>query len=659
MNIRDLAKHLNISIGTVSRALNGRPYVDPATRARVLAAAIEFGYTPNFAGRSLRQGTSGMVGMMLPTSSGIAVADTIFMVVLEGLRRFFAAQKLDLLVMLADPDPRDFSYLRRVTDRGLVDGLIIADLDQHDPRITYLLEKKLPFVGYGRSATPGRYAWIDFDLEGAAASAVDRLVRQGHRRIALATTATDVNYGLVVEGAFRKALAEHGLDNGDELVVRIEPSERGGYVFGDRWLALEPRPTAALLANEHMAIGLYRRLAEDGLAPHIRYRHRVTAAGWSAAARRWTVDVTRGDTGELLRYTAGFLLLCPGYYNHDKPHRPRWEGLERYQGLLVHPQQWPQDLDLAGKRVIVIGSGATAATLIPAVAESAAHVTMVQRSPAYFFAPPRKHELAATLESLDVPADWTHEILRRAYIAQSDQLVKTAFEDPEALHQFFIESMRPQLPADFDIGRHFTPRYRPWQQRIGVVPEGDFFAALRSGKASMVTDTIETFTETGLRVSSGEEIPADVVVTATGFTMSLFGDIAFTVDGEPVDFTGRLTWRGVMISGVPNMAYVFGYLRYSWTLRADMVCDLVARLVEHMEARGAGVVVPVLRPQDAGMERRPFCDPENFSAGYIMRSQDILFGQGDRAPWTHMLEYHEERDVLPAADLDDGSLAYS
>ena len=428
------------------------------------------------------------------------------------------------------------------------------------------------------------------------------------------------------------------------------------YTYGYRF---KPWRGPAIASGPAILDYLGEVIAEDGLAAHIRCRHRVTAASWSAAARRWTVDVTRGDTGERLRYTAAFLLLCPGYYNHDKPHRPRWEGLERYQGLLVHPQQWPQDLDLAGKRVIVIGSGATAATLVPAIAESAAHVTMVQRSPAYFFAPPRRHELAATLESLDVPADWTHEILRRAYIAQSDQLVKTAFEAPEALHQFFIESMRPQLPEDFDIGRHFTPRYRPWQQRIGVVPEGDFFAALRSGKASMVTDTIETFTETGLRVSSGEEIPADVVVTATGFTMSLFGGIGFTVDGEPVDFTGRLTWRGVMISGMPNMAYVFGYLRYSWTLRADMVCDLVARLLEHMEARGAGVVVPVLRPQDAGMERRPFCDPENFSAGYIMRSQDILFGQGDRAPWTHMLEYHEERDVLPAADLDDGSLAYS
>ena len=428
------------------------------------------------------------------------------------------------------------------------------------------------------------------------------------------------------------------------------------YTYGYRF---KPWRGPAIASGPAILDYLDEVIDEDGLAPHIRYLHRVTAASWSAGARRWTVDVTRADTGERLRYTAAFLLMCPGYYNHDKPHRPRWEGLDRYRGLLVHPQQWPQDLDLAGKRVIVIGSGATAATLVPAIADTAAHVTMVQRSPTYFFAPPRKHELAATLESLDVPADWTHEILRRAYIAQSDQLVKTAFEAPEALHQFFIESMRPQLPDGFDVGKHFTPRYRPWQQRIGVVPEGDFFGALRSGKASMVTDTIETFTETGLRVSSGEEITADVVVTATGFTMSLFGGIAFTVDGEPVDFAGRLTWRGVMISGMPNMAYVFGYLRYSWTLRADMVCDLVARLVEHMDARGAGVVVPALRPQDAAMERRPFCDPENFSAGYIMRSQDALFRQGDRAPWTHMLEYHEERDVLPAADLDDGTLAYS
>jgi monooxygenase len=400
-------------------------------------------------------------------------------------------------------------------------------------------------------------------------------------------------------------------------------------------------------------------VAEDGLDARIRYLHRVTSASWSTADRCWTVEVTRADTGERLRFTTGFLWMCPGYYDHDKPYQPRWKGLDRYQGVLIHPQRWPADLDVTGKRVIVIGSGATAATLIPAISPQAAHVTMLQRSPSYFFAPPRQNELAVTLRNLDIPEEWTHEILRRAYIAQSDQLVKTAFEDPDALHAFFIESVRPQLPDGFDIDKHFTPRYRPWQQRIGVVPEGDFFAALRSGKASMITDTIETFSETGIEVSSGEKISADIIVTATGFNMSLFGGITFIVDGEPVDFTERVTWRGVMISGVPNMAYVFGYLRYSWTLRADLVCDLVASLLRHMEDTGASMVTPSLGPAETEMERRPFCDPENFSSGYIMRSRDILFKQGGREPWTHLLEYHQERETLPHADLDDGSLVYS
>jgi cation diffusion facilitator CzcD-associated flavoprotein CzcO len=400
-------------------------------------------------------------------------------------------------------------------------------------------------------------------------------------------------------------------------------------------------------------------IADDSLEAHIRCLHRVTAAAWSTAGRRWTVEVTRADTGERLRFTTGFLLMCPGYYDHDQPYQPQWRGLDRYQGVLAHPQRWPEDLDVTGKRVIVIGSGATAATLIPEIARDAAHVTMVQRSPTYFFAPPRQNELAEQLRSLDVPDEWTHEILRRAYIAQMDHLVKTSFEDPEALHAFFIEAMRPELPEGFDIDKHFTPRYRPWQQRIGVVPEGDFFGALRAGRVSIVTDTIETFTETGIEVSSGEEIGADIIVTATGFNMSLFGRVEFSVDGEPVDFADRVTWRGLMISGVPNMAYIFGYLRYSWTLRADMVCDLVAGLLRQMADKHATMVTPSLRPGDAGMKRLPFCDPENFSSGYIMRVQDTLFKQGDREPWTHLREYHQERDTLPQADLDDGSLAYA
>jgi monooxygenase len=398
---------------------------------------------------------------------------------------------------------------------------------------------------------------------------------------------------------------------------------------------------------------------ENDLKRYIRYHHQVTAASWSSDERRWTVEVTRADNGERLRFTTDFLWMCPGYYNHTKPYQPRWEGMDRFQGLVVHPQQWPEDLDLSGKRVIVIGSGSTASTLIPALAKTAAHVTMLQRSPSYYFAPPTTHELAVTLSALDIPAEWTHEIMRRQYMQQFDWLARTSFEAPDELHAFLLDSIRPLLPEGFDMEKHFTPRYRPWQQRIAVVPDGDFFATLREGTASMVTDTIDEFTEHGIRVSSGEEIEADVVVTATGFNLSPFADIPFTVDGEPVDFPERITWRGAMISGVPNMAYTFGYFRHSWTLRADLVSDLVSRLLEHMQDKGARTVVPTLRPEDAGMQVRPWSDPENFNAGYVMRSQHLLFRQGDREPWTHMLEHEEEMEILPKADLDDGSLVYS
>ena len=243
-------------------------------------------------------------------------------------------------------------------------------------------------------------------------------------------------------------------------------------------------------------------------------------------------------------------------------------------------------------------------------------------------------------------------------MAQTDLLARMAVESPDELHAFLIESVRPLLPPGFDIERHLTPRYRPWQQRIAIVPDGDLFAALRDGTASIVTDTIETFTEHGINVSSGEEILADVVVSATGFNLSLFGDVAFTVDGEPVDFTEHVTWRGIMISGVPNMAYVFGYFRHSWTLRVDLVCDLIVRLLAGMRDKGATMVTPALRQEEADMPLRPWSDPENFNPGYIMRSQHIMYKQSDREPWTHMLEHYQEVDALPKADLDDGTLVY-
>ena len=427
------------------------------------------------------------------------------------------------------------------------------------------------------------------------------------------------------------------------------------FTYGYRF---KPWRGPSIAAGEEILNYLDEVIEEDDLGRHIRYHHRVTAASWSTEDRRWTVEVTRGDTGEQLQFTTDFLWMCQGYYNHEKPYQPQWEGLDRFQGLVIHPQQWPQDLDLAGKRVVVIGSGSTAATLIPAIAQEAEHVTMLQRSPSYFLAPPLTHELAVTLRQLDIPEDWTHEILRRAYAAQFNELARMSLEAPDELHTFLMDSLKPLLPDGFDIEKHFTPRYRPWQQRIAIVPEGDLFAALREGKASIVTDTIETFTEKGIRVGSGEELEADVVVSATGFNLSAFGDVAFTVDGEPVEFPERVTWRGIMISGVPNMAYVFGYFRHSWTLRADLVSDLVCRLLETMETKGATMVVPTLRPEDADMQIRPWSDPENFNAGYVMRSQHVLFKQGDREPWTHMLEHGEEAELLPKADLEDGTLVY-
>lgn len=393
---------------------------------------------------------------------------------------------------------------------------------------------------------------------------------------------------------------------------------------------------------------------EDDLADRIRYRHRVTALSWSSPEARWTAQVERTDTGEQHSLTAAFLWMCQGYYNHDEPHTPRWPGSDRFEGRIVHPQDWPDDLELEGRRVVIIGSGATAATVVPAIAPAVEHVTMLQRSPSYWFPSPTVHELATMLEPLDLPSDWTHEILRRAHVQQLDWLATTGRDDPDQLHEFLVEGIRPLLPEGTDVDKHFTPAYRPWQQRIAFVPDGDFFASMRDGKASVVTDTITEFTEKGVQISSGEVLEADVIITATGFDLAVFGDIPFQVDGQAVDFSERVTWRGIMISGVPNMAYAFGYFRHSWTLRIELVNDVVARILAGTAERGASVVVPTLRPEDEDMPLLPWSDPDNFNPGYVVRSQHRMFKQGDREPWTHMHEHDHERVALPEADVDDG-----
>jgi cyclohexanone monooxygenase len=370
------------------------------------------------------------------------------------------------------------------------------------------------------------------------------------------------------------------------------------------------------------------------------------------------LQVLHAASGRRLMLGARFLWVCAGYYDHGKGYTPDWPGLARFQGDVLHPQHWPEGFDCTGKRMVVIGSGATAATLIPALAGQCAHVTMLQRSPTFFASQPWAHELEAPLRALDLPPEWLHEILRRAHLARNAEVVRMSFEQPQALREHLIGQARAQLPEGFDVDRHFNPAYRPWQQRVALVPDGDLFTAIRSGKASVVTDAIECFDAGGIQLAGGGHLPADVVVTATGFDLQLFGGMDFSVDGCKVDFSERLTYRGMMVQDLPNMAFAMGYFRSSWTLRVDLVCDFVLKVLAHMQEAGYEVVVPELAPEDESMPRLPWVDPANFNAGYVMRAQHRMYRQGDRSPWRMGMEYEQERQVLAAVTPDDSALSY-
>jgi cation diffusion facilitator CzcD-associated flavoprotein CzcO len=361
-------------------------------------------------------------------------------------------------------------------------------------------------------------------------------------------------------------------------------------------------------------------------------------------------------TGEALRFTANFLWMCQGYYRHSEGFTPEWKDMAKFKGPIVHPQTWPKDLVTEGKRIVVIGSGATAATLIPNV--KCAHVTMLQRSPTYFRTGRNAIEIAEELRRLQVKEEWIHEIVRRKILFEQDWFTKRSFSEPEAVRKELLGAVAAVLPEGYDVDKHFTPSYRPWRQRIAFVPDADLFKAIAEGKASVVTDHIDRFTEKGILLKSGEVLEADIIVTATGFNLSILGDIAFEVDGKPLDFADTVTYRGMMFTGVPNMAWVFGYFRASWTLRTDLVADFVCRLLGHMKEKGAKRVVPTLRKQDDNMPRLPWIDEENFNPGYMLRHMHLLPRRGDKPEWQHSQDYWAEKDQIPAVDLDDSAFAY-
>jgi cation diffusion facilitator CzcD-associated flavoprotein CzcO len=390
---------------------------------------------------------------------------------------------------------------------------------------------------------------------------------------------------------------------------------------------------------------------ENGISAHIRFGHRVLAADWDAATARWTVTVERGDGHERVPMQARFVLFCSGYYSYAQGWRPPFPGEAQYRGRIEHPQFWPEDLDHAGRQVVVIGSGATAVTLVPEMARTAGHVTMLQRSPTYVVTRPAVDGIAQALKRW-LPAGLAYRLTRAKNVLLGMYFFRLARRYPAAVKARMIEMARLQLGPGFDVQRHFTPRYNPWDQRVCLVPDGDLFQAIREGRASVVTDHIDSFTTAGIRLQSGQELPADIVVTATGLQLNVLGDVKISLGGVPVNAAQLLVYKGMMYSGLPNLANTFGYTNASWTLKADLTARYVCRLINHMQRHGYTQCTPV---RDASVGPEPFLD---FSSGYVLRALDSLPKQGHKRPWRLYQNYLMDLVALRLGRVDDGVMAF-
>jgi len=420
-----------------------------------------------------------------------------------------------------------------------------------------------------------------------------------------------------------------------------------GYSF-------RPWTDAKAIADGPAILAYIRDTArEHGIDQKVRYGHRVEHARWSSHDARWTLRVRDVATDTVLEMTCGFLFVCAGYYDFDAGYTPDFPGLAQFQGRVVHPQHWTPDIDCTGKRVVVIGSGATAMTLVPALAMDAAHVTMLQRSPTYVVSLPARDRLANGLRAL-LPAGTAYEITRWKNVLAQMAFYNFARRFPQQTKSFLVGQVRRALGATVDVASHFTPRYNPWDQRLCLVPDGDLFDALREGRASVVTDHIETFTETGIRLKSGQHLDADVVVTATGLKLKFLGGVGLEVDGRPIDPSKLLAYKGMMFGDVPNLAVSIGYTNASWTLKCDLTCEYVCRLLQHMERHGHAICRP--HNDDPSVKDEPLLD---FAAGYVLRAIDQFPRQGSRAPWRVYQNYALDRRALRNAPIDDGVMQFS
>jgi monooxygenase len=420
-----------------------------------------------------------------------------------------------------------------------------------------------------------------------------------------------------------------------------------GYSF-------RPWREAKSIADGSSILSYVRQTASDhGIDEKIRFHHRVVRAEFSTADAMWTVEAERSDTGQTVHLTCGFLMMCSGYYRYDEGYTPEFEGIERFAGRIVHPQHWSDDIDYVGKRVVVIGSGATAVTLVPAMAERAEHVTMLQRSPSYIVSLPGEDPIANALRRF-LPARVAYSIVRWKNVLITLGIFQLSRRRPAMVKALIRKGLEKHLPPGYDIDTHFKPTYRPWDQRMCLVPDGDLFEAISQGRASVATDHIDTFTESGIKLKSGDELQADLIVTATGLNMLALGGMQIVVDGTDIDLPETLSYKGMMLSGVPNLAIAFGYTNASWTLKCDLTCEYVCRLLNHMDEHRYAFCVP--HNDDPSLVKEPFID---FSSGYVQRAIDKFPKQGPEAPWRLHQNYALDIMSIKYRAIEDGALQFA
>jgi monooxygenase len=420
-----------------------------------------------------------------------------------------------------------------------------------------------------------------------------------------------------------------------------------GYSF-------RPWEAAKSIADGPSILSYIKETADEyGVTDKIRFGHRVVNADWSSDQTRWHVTAERTDTGEQVQFSAGFLMFCSGYYRYDQGFAPEIPGRDRFEGPIIHPQHWPEDLDYAGKRVVVIGSGATAVTLVPAMADKAAHVTMLQRSPSYVVSLPARDPLAGALRRV-LPPMAAYQAVRFKNVGLMAASYQLSRRRPRLMRALIRKGAVSQLPEGFEVDRHFNPSYDPWDQRMCVCPDGDLFGALRKGGASIVTDRIQTLTEHGILLESGAELDADVIVTATGLNLVALGAVQLAVDGEAVDLAGQMVYKGTMLSGVPNAAMAIGYTNASWTLKCDLTCEYACRVLNHMDQHGYTQVIAV--QDDPSIASEPLL---NLTSGYVLRSLDHFPRQGTKRPWRMHQNYALDMLALRMREVDDGVLRFS